>query len=269
MMVSRSGYYKWKNRDGKPNRYESLRNIIKDEIVKTHDKHKIWGYRNRAEFIRKSIGIHFSDLLCHLCCKELGIKSKARRKYNKAGDEHILYPNILDGFNAQRPFQKVCTDTTLLLHKSGRFDWNIYIDLFNNEIVSNDFRLSKSGHGVANHFQAAKRFLNEKTKRGYQNLETIVHSDQGNVYTSRAFNSLFDHTIKRSMSRIATPTDNPIVESLNGWIKDELKFDLKFYQSDNPVQLIKDYVEYFNRERQAYSLKYKTPIQYRTELGYL
>ena len=31
------------------------------------------------------------------------------------------------------------------------------------------------------------------------------------------------------MSRAGTPTDNPIIESLNGWIKEEMRidFDLK------------------------------------------
>lgn len=32
--------------------------------------------------------------------------------------------------------------------------------------------------------------------------------------------------------------------------------------------IIENYVNYFNNERLAYSLKYKTPIQYRTELGF-
>ena len=27
------------------------------------------------------------------------------------------------------------------------------------------------------------------------------------------------------MSRSVTPTDNPIIESLNGWIKEEIKID--------------------------------------------
>ena len=269
MMVSRSGYYKWFKRENTPNQYEAFRGWLKEAILETHKKHKVWGYRHRAQDIRNTTDVVFSDWLCHQCCKELGIRSKARRKHNNAGKEHVIYPNILGGFRALRPFEKVCTDTTILRHQSGSFDWNIYIDLFDHTMISND--LTKSRHGVdpGNHYRAAKGFLVQKQKRGYKDLETIVHSDQGAIYTSRAFNSIFDDTIKRSMSRIATPTDNPIIESLNGWIKDELKIDFKFYTCENPREIIRQYVNYYNHQRLAYSLNYKTPIQFRTELGFI
>ena len=71
------------------------------------------------------------------------------------------------------------------------------------------------------------------------------------------------------MSRIGTPTDNPIIESLNGWMKEELYIDFKIYRSENIVRDINDYIEYYNTKRRAYALKYKTPVQYRTELGFV
>ena len=70
------------------------------------------------------------------------------------------------------------------------------------------------------------------------------------------------------MSRIATPTDNPVMESINGWIKDELWFDFNLKKCDDIHQLIKEYVMYYNSVRTAYSLKYKSPVQYRTEQLY-
>lgn len=45
----------------------------------------------------------------------------------------------------------------------------------------------------------------------------ILHTDQGAVYSSRAFCHAHEHyIILRSMSRGGTPTDNPIMEALNG-----------------------------------------------------
>jgi len=70
------------------------------------------------------------------------------------------------------------------------------------------------------------------------------------------------------MSRAGTPTDNPIIESLNGWIKNELYKDFNIYKADDINIAINDYINYFNTERLAYSLGYKNPIQYRTEQGY-
>lgn len=68
--------------------------------------------------------------------------------------------------------------------------------------------------------------LNNKTKRGYNSQETIFHSDQGAIYSSVAFNNAHqDYNIKRSMSKAGTPTDNPIIESKNGWLKKEMYID--------------------------------------------
>ena len=70
------------------------------------------------------------------------------------------------------------------------------------------------------------------------------------------------------MSRAGTPTDNPVNESLNGWIKEELFIDFNLGESNDVHQSIKKYVYYYNNHRFSYALKYKTPIQFKTELGY-
>ena len=96
-----------------------------------------------------------------------------------------------------------------------------------------------------------------------------MHTDQGSVYASISYNELIkDYNIKRSMSRAGTPTDNPVDESLNGWIKEELFLDFDLANSNDVEALIKKYVNYYNNERPAYSLKYKTPAQFISELGF-
>lgn len=72
----------------------------------------------------------------------------------------------------------------------------------------------------------------------------------------------------RSMSRAGTPTDNPIIESLNGWIKDEMRIDFNLNAVEDITSFIKDYVYYFNNERLSFKLNYKTPVQYRREQGF-
>lgn len=268
--VSRSGYYKWLKRRNELNQYERNREDLKSLIIPVHESHKTYGYRNIAQNIRNMTGWLFSDWLCHKCCIELMITSEVRkRKYNKPGNEHDVYPNLLNGdFTATRPFEKVCTDTTMINHKGKLYDWTIYIDLFNKEIIAYDLRISKHGCGIKNHYAALNNFLIEKQKRGYNTQVTILHSDQGTIYTSRAFNARLHYTIKRSMSRIATPTDNPVIESMNGWIKDELMIDFDLKNTDNIHKLIKEYVKYYNNIRLACSLKYKSPIQFKTELDF-
>ena len=63
---------------------------------------------------------------------------------------------------------------------------------------------------------------------------TILHTDQGSVYASVAYNELIkDMNITRSMSQAGKPTDNPVNESLNGWIKEELFIDFKFQEKSD------------------------------------
>ena len=114
------------------------------------------------------------------------------------------------------------------------------------------------------------KLIKAKIKRGYINSETIVHSDQGIIYTSVAFNNAFkDYNILRSMSRRATPTDNPIIESINGWMKEEMFKEWNLSQCDDVHKTVKKFIHYYNNERLAYALNYKSPIQYRTELGFI
>ena len=42
------------------------------------------------------------------------------------------------------------------------------------------------------------------------------------------------------MCRAGTPTDNPVNESLNGWIKEELILGFKFRESNDSENTIKD-----------------------------
>ena len=50
------------------------------------------------------------------------------------------------------------------------------------------------------------------------------------------------------MSRAGTPTDNPIIESLNGWIKEELYKDFKLATADDIYITIENYIKYYNLE---------------------
>ena len=271
MKISRSGYYKWRKRKGTLNRYQQDRETLKYLLLERWQKHKTNGYRNLAEQIRLETGWIFSDWLAHKVCKSVGIRSQARKpKYVNPGQEHITFPNVIDGnWNVTRPFEKVVTDTTIINNKHTTKELTMYIDVYNNEVISKSISDSRQGHNVNGHMKALQKFLQEKTKRGYTSVETILHSDQGPVYTSRAFtNAHKDYNIIRSMSRVGTPTDNPKIEAINGWMKDDLYIDFNLFNSKNIEKTVDDYIYYFNTERLASSLQYKTPIQVKLESGF-
>ena len=70
------------------------------------------------------------------------------------------------------------------------------------------------------------------------------------------------------MSKVGTPTDNAIIEALNGWIKEELYLDFGLESAEDVPKLLDEYVYYFNNRRPAAALGYKSPVQYKTELGF-
>ena len=83
-----------------------------------------------------------------------------------------------------------------------------------------------------------------------------------------AYNELIrDTNIVRSMSRAGKPTDNPVNEALNGWIKEELYVEFKIEQRwrspDAFRQTIEQYVRYYNTQRPCFAIGYDTPENYR------
>ena len=141
--------------------------------------------------------------------------------------------------------------------------------MFNNEIVGSDVREIMYGNGILNHKKAVENMLNNKIKRGYKDLDTIVHTDQGIIYSSVSFNNIFNsYNITRSMSRAGTPTDNPVIESKNGWLKKEMYIDFDQDDYETVEEYISAIIDDHNNYRPSYALKYKTPIEYRTQLGF-
>ena len=266
MNVNRSGYYKWSKRKGSLNRYEEDRKILSELIHEVHMKHKSYGYHRIAAVIRRNTGWIITDNLVHKCCKYLNIKSKAKHyKYKKSGEEHLLYPNIVNRkWNATKPLELVVSDMTCIKHRGTMYEWTYILDTFNNEIISSHI---SSKQGDRRPYFACLEDLKEKIEE--QKAPVVLHTDQGAIYSSRAFADAHkNYNIIRSMSRAGTPKDNAIIESINGWIKTELVSDFRYWEWDDLEKGIESYIKYFNNERPAYALNYKSPVQYKTELGF-
>lgn len=270
MNVNRSGYYKWSSRKGKQNRYEKDRELLTELLKEAHKAHPSRGYHRLAKDVFRQTGWIFSDNLAHKCCKLGGIHSAARRyTYRKPGAESVKFENVVHGrWNAKRPLDIVVSDMTVLKSKGQLWEWTLMLDTFNNEIIAHSVS-SKAGDSRP-YYRCLDKLKELVQQKKEQKDPTILHTDQGAVYSSRAFcNAHEDYSIIRSMSRGGTPTDNPIMEAVNGWMKAELSIDFGLATADNMQELLDDYVDYFNTKRHAAALGYKSPVQYRTELGFV
>ena len=260
--IQRSSFYAWKKHLSHPSdREKNLVNNIQ-LFQEYHLQYPSHGYRWLNAKIRLDKGLVFSDPYAHKCCKAAGIRSKSKHyKYKKAGDPARIFPNLLmTEMQIDKPLQCIVSDMTAFYVKGVYYELTLYMDLWNNEIVSHSLS-AKRGDRMT--YISGLNDLIE-LKKQYPDYQTILHSDQGSVYASKSFNELLPmYGFTRSMSRAGTPTDNAAMESINGWIKAELFMDFHVTGEKAVTQEIDEYILFFNEQRPAYSLGYLTPKQFR------
>lgn len=261
MGITRSSFYYWKKHINNPS--SRTRNLIGNIQLfeEYHLKYPSHGYRWLNAKIRKDIGLVMSDQYAHKCCKLAGIKSKTKHyKYKKPGEPGRVFPNLISaGLNIDGPLQCIVSDMTAFCVKGVYYELTLYMDLWNNEIVSH--ALSTKRGDRMTYISGLEDLL--ELKKEHPEYQMIIHSDQGSVYASKAFNELLPMYVTHSMSRAGTPTDNAAMESINGWIKAEMFTDLHI-TGEKPVEKeIDEYITFFNEQRPAYSLNYLTPKEYK------
>ena len=262
MGVSRSGFYKWKKRD------KSKQDYNRDEMIKlvsqVHKEHPSHGHRWIRAYIELNYKKKYSDGYVYKAFKFLEIKAKSKhqvhRKPRKIKDR---YPNLIftTWETVDRPRQVIVSDMTVIKVWYFYIEVTFYFDVFTKQILT--FKFAERRGDRQQYIDGLKDVV-ELLKD--TNEPTIIHTDQGSVYSSEAYNELIkDTNIVRSMSRAGKPTDNPVNESLNGWIKEELYMDFnleKCRTREEIIETIQKYVKYYNSQRPCYALDYDTPDNY-------
>ena len=263
MGVSRSGYYKWKKRD------KSKRDIKREELIAlveaVHADHRSHGYRWTAAYIRLEYGYECSDNYVYKCFRFLGIKSETKHQVHyRKRKEKDKYPNLIftTWDTVDRPRQVIVSDMTAFKFWIFYFEVTFYFDVFTKEILTYKVAARKGDRNqYIDGLEDVKKLLKGQAE------PVVLHTDQGSVYASMAYNEIIrDTVIVRSMSRAGKPTDNPVNESLNGWMKEELYMDFKINECRNRdefMEVLDIYVDFYNKHRPGYALGYDTPVNYR------
>jgi transposase InsO family protein len=230
-----------------------------------HTEHRTHGYRWTAAFIRINYGYECSDNYIYKCFRYLGIKSETKhQKRYRPRKEKDKYPNLIftTWDTVDRPKQVIVSDMTALKFWIYYFEVTFYFDVFTKEILT---------YKVAERRGSREQYIDGladvvELLKG-QTEPTVIHTDQGSVYASMAYNELIkDTNIVRSMSRAGKPTDNPVNESLNGWMKEELYMDFKIGECrsrDEFKATMERYVDFYNNNRPCFAIGYDTPVHYR------
>ena len=259
--IPRASYYKWLRRT--PPDDEILNEAIAEAILEIHDEYPDKGYRRINDDLLRIYGFQVSDNRVLRVCRYLNIKSTI--KYKREGctisdkDPQHIAENILDrNFHADAPNEKWLTDVTEFKYYVGTEKKKLYLsailDLYDRRIVAYMIGDSNNNPLVYDTF--------EQAVATNPDAHPLFHSDRGFQYTNNVFHQkLLDHGMVQSMSRVGKCIDNGPMEGFWGILKRERYYKHKFSSREELVQMITEYIDYYNNKRYQRRLGVLTPME--------
>lgn len=242
--VSRSGYYGFVHRQGKPKKDAVLAELIAQQQERSFHT---YGYR-RIWLWLKSQNIYRNPKTVLRIMKHYDLLSEIRRhrKWKQMGQQLHKYENLLNReFHADRPNRKWVTDISYIHTKQGVLYLSMIRDLYDNSIVAYKTSSQQTVNLVLDTIRLAMR--KEKKKVA---AELQLHSDQGFQYTSQAYFKLTQsYGITPSMSRKGNPYDNAMAENFFSILKTECIYRHKPRSFQEANEMIDSYIHFYNHER--------------------
>jgi len=227
--------------------------------MKSPDK----GYRRINDDLRHNEHIHVNDKRVLRICRAKGIKSTI--KYNshsctrRAKNPQYVAENLLNrNFHADKPNEKWLTDVTEFKWYEGIEVHKVYLsailDLYDRRIVAYVI-------GDRNDNPLVFKTFDQAVKAN-PNAHPLFHSDRGFQYTSRAFHHRLKKAgMQQSMSRVAKCIDNGPMEGFWGILKRERYYGNRFTSKKELVDMIENYIAYYNNDRVQRNLGILTPME--------
>ena len=242
--VSRSGYYSFVHRLGRPKKDAALAELIaqqRDRSLRTYGYRRMWLWL-------KSQNIFCNPKTVLRIMKKYDLLSeiRRRRKWQQMGQQVHKYKNLLNrDFHADKPNSKWVTDISYIHTKQGVLYLSMIRDLYDNSIVA-----YKTGtEQTVNLFLDTIRLAMKQEKKKVA-AELQLHSDQGAQYASQAYFELTKtYGITPSMSRRGNPYDNAMAENFFSILKTECIYRHKPATFSQANELIDRYIYFYNYER--------------------
>lgn len=262
--ISRSAYYKWKNRENSKN--DDLNEYIAEKITEIHDKHPDMGYRRIRDTLAHDYDIDVNDKRILRICRKKKIQSYIKHRYNcctkPAADPAYVAENVLNrDFKTENPNEKWLTDVSEFKYgtgddeKRGKIYLSVILDLCGKRPVAFEYSDHNDNSLVFNTF--------DKALTVHPNATPIFHSDRGYQYTSKVFRQkILDAGMTQSMSRVAHCIDNGPMEGFWGIMKREMYYGKKYKTKEELIKAIEDYMNYYINKRVQRNLGVMTPTGY-------
>ena len=242
--VSRSGYYAFVHRLGRPEKDAALAEVIAQQ--RERNCHT-YGYRRMWLWLKKqNIFCNPKTILRIMKKYNLLSEIRRRRKWQQMGQQVHKYKNLLNrDFHADEPNSKWVTDISYIHTKQGVLYLSMIRDLYDNSIVAYKTGTEQTVNLVLDTIRLAMK--QEKKKVA---AELQLHSDQGAQYASQAYFELTQtYGITPSMSRRGNPYDNAMAENFFSILKTECIYRHKPATFSQANGLIDRYIYFYNHER--------------------
>ena len=242
--VSRSGYYDFVHRFGKPEKDADLAEKMRQEQKRSHGT---YGYR-RMQVALAAKGTYYNPKTVLRVMKKYNLLSeiRRRRKWINMGQQLHRYENLLNrNFQSDRPNHKWVTDISYIHTKQGVLYLSMIRDLYDSSIVAYKTGTDQTINLVLDTIRMAMR---KEKKRVAAELQ--LHSDQGFQYTSQAYFKLTQrYGITPSMSRRGNCYDNAMAENFFSILKTECIYRHKPTTFNEANEMIDRYIHFYNHER--------------------
>ena len=242
--VSRSGYYAFVHRLGKPEKDAALAEVIAQQRERSY---RTYGYRRMWLWLkRQNIFCNPKTVLRVMKKYELLSEIRRRRKWQQMGQQVHKYKNLLNReFHADRPNSKWVTDISYIHTKQGILYLSMIRDLYDNTIVAYKTGTEQTVNLVLDTIHLAMKQVKKKAA-----TELQLHSDQGFQYTSQAYFKLTkQYGITPSMSRKGNPYDNAMAENFFSILKTECIYRHRPATFAQANEIIDRYIYFYHHER--------------------
>ena len=242
--VSRSGYYAFVHRLGKPEKDAALAKVIAQQRERSFGT---YGYRRMWLWLKSQNICRNPKTVLRIMKKyDLLSEIRRRRQWKRMGQQLHKYKNLLNrDFHADRPNSKWVTDISYIHTREGVLYLSMIRDLYDNSIVAYKTGTQQTVNLVLDTIRLA---MKREKKRAAAELQ--LHSDQGFQYTSQAyFNLTQQYGITPSMSRRGNPYDNAMAENFFSILKTECICRNKPATFHEANEMIDRYIYFYNHER--------------------
>ncbi|MBT2710790.1 IS3 family transposase [Pseudomonas sp. ISL-84] len=256
--VPKATYYRWKKKYS-----HTIMSPLEELIVHLcEENHFRYGHRKIKALLKRNHQVDANRKTVQKIMQKYKVQCQIKVKRPKYlnGETNIIVENLLNRqFRADKPNEKWVTDITYLPYGPSMVYLSTIMDLYNNEIVAYKISTSQETHLVLDTLREALE--KRKPAEGI-----MIHTDQGAVYTSYAFQNMAkENGMITSMSRKGNCHDNAVIESFHSSLKSEGLKDQKRSSLSHCklVDIVNQYMYYYNEIRIQAKLNYLSPIEYR------